>query len=403
MWKPIAVAGIALAAIASAGIGSYLAVRQNGAPATATGASDTLETPGTTAQANVTGAATLELPLLATGLADVSEGLVENTAAEEPNLVRAPAPPASVSQPSPAPPSAPVARRPTGPRHSPSVPSPPVAAPVVLSEPVATAGPEPTTLARAPHTIPAVDTERADRPLPQLPLVDGWARADTETPTPPAPAEEPAGAPDTNGSAPADRERLTASRVFAGTGRIEPISDPRPTVVDLQIAADSVIGLRVDTGVSTRTARVEDTVEASVTRDVQVDDVIAVPSGTRVLGSVVLSEQGGRLRDASRLGVRFHTLVMDDGVEIPIATETIYREGQPQGKDSVAKIGGAAVGGAILGAIFGGNRGAAIGGSIGAAGGTAVATNGEAKPARLAPGAGVTVRLSRPAVITVQP
>ena len=129
----------------------------------------------------------------------------------------------------------------------------------------------------------------------------------------------------------------------------------------------------------------------------------AVPAGTRMLGSVVLVEQSGKLRDASRLGVRFHTLVMGQGPEVPIVTETIYREGTPKGRDSVAKIGGAAVGGAILGAIFGGTRGAAIGGSIGAAGGTAAAINGEAVPAGLPPGTMLTVRLSRPAIVAVEP
>ena len=270
---------------------------------------------------------------------------------------------------------------------------------------MATTEPEPTTPARAPNSVPAVDTERTERPVPELPPVDGWTRADGETPAPPAPAAEPVSAPDANRLPPDDRESregLIASNVWNSARPIATSNDPRPAVVELEIAADSVIGLRVDTGVSTHTARVEDTVEARVTRDVQVDNVIAVPSGTRVLGSVVLSEQGGRLRDASRLGVRFHTLVMDDGVKVPMVTETIYRAGQPPGKDSVAKIGGAAVGGAILGAIFGGNRGATIGGSIGAAGGTAAAMNGEADPAGLPPGTRVTVRLSRPAAITVQ-
>jgi len=97
--------------------------------------------------------------------------------------------------------------------------------------------------------------------------------------------------------------------------------------------------------------------------------------------------------------VRFHTLLMDDGAEVRLSTETIYREGKSPGGDSVAKIGGAAVAGSILGAIFGGERGAAIGGSIGAAGGTAAALNGEAEPAVLPAGSRLTVRLSRPATI----
>ena len=181
------------------------------------------------------------------------------------------------------------------------------------------------------------------------------------------------------------------------------IASPAPMLVEYEIAADSVIGLQVETGVSTRTAEVEDSVEARVTRDVLVADEVAVPAGTRVLGSVVLVEQGGKLRDASRLGIRFHTLVMDEGPRVPVVTETIYREGDRKGRDSVGKIGGAAVGGAILGAIFGGARGAAIGGSIGAAGGTAAAVSAEAEPAGLPPGTTLTVRLSRPAIVTVGP
>ena len=97
------------------------------------------------------------------------------------------------------------------------------------------------------------------------------------------------------------------------------------------IAEDSVVGLQVDTPVSTEDAQVEDDVEARVTRDVVVDDEIAIPAGTRVLGSVVLVEGAGELRGAARLGVRFHTIVLDEVFELPIVTETVYREGKGRG------------------------------------------------------------------------
>jgi len=177
----------------------------------------------------------------------------------------------------------------------------------------------------------------------------------------------------------------------------------RPRIVrDLVIATDSVVGLQVDTPVSTEDAEVEDDVEALVTRDVVVDDQIAVPAGTRVLGSVVLVENGGKLRGAARLGVRFHTIVLDDVFELPIVTETVYREGKGRGSESAAKIGGAAVGGAILGAIFGGRKGAAIGSAAGAAGGTAAAIAGDEQPATLPAGSTLTVRLSHPATVTIE-
>ena len=204
------------------------------------------------------------------------------------------------------------------------------------------------------------------------------------------------GPQETDAPAPLDTEPLLDERTLE-------IPPPAPMLVEYEIAADSVIGLQVETGVSTRTAEVEDSVEARVTRDVLVADEVAVQACTRVVGSVVLVEQGGKLRDASRLGIRFHTLVMDEGHRVPMVTETIYREGDLKVRDSVGKIGGAAVGGAILGAIFGGARGAAIGGSIGAAGGTAAAVSAEAEPAGLPPGTTLTVRLSRPAIVTVEP
>jgi len=213
--------------------------------------------------------------------------------------------------------------------------------------------------------------------------VEGWSRVES-------------GPQETDAPAPLATEPLLDERTLE-------IASPAPMLVEYEIAADSVIGLQVETGVSTRTAEVEDSVEARVTRDVLVADEVAVPAGTRVLGSVVLVEQGGKLRDASRLGIRFHTLMMDEGSRVPMVTETIYREGAPKGRDSVGKIGGGAVGGAILGAIFGGARGAAIGGSIGAAGGTAAAVSTEAEPAGLPPGTTLTVRLSRPAIVTVEP
>ena len=163
-----------------------------------------------------------------------------------------------------------------------------------------------------------------------------------------------------------------------------------------------MIGLQIDTFVTTDRAQVEDDVQARVTRDVMVSGRVAIPAGSLVDGSVVLVERGGNLKGAARLGVRFHTVVRNDGLEVPIATETVYREGRSRGRDNAARIGGGAVAGAILGAIFGGGRGAAIGGAAGAAGGTAAAAAGEAEPATLAAGTTLTVRLSRPAGVAVE-
>ena len=178
---------------------------------------------------------------------------------------------------------------------------------------------------------------------------------------------------------------------------------PPPMFEELVVPADAVIGLQIDTAVSSEQAQVEDLVEARVTRDVTSGERVAIPAGTRVQGSVVQVDRGGKLKERARLGIRFHTIALADGTLVPVRTETVFREGTSPARGSTAKIGGAAVGGAILGAIFGGTKGAVIGGSAGAAGGTAAVMAGARSALEFPAGSTVTVRLSEPVTITVEP
>jgi hypothetical protein len=147
---------------------------------------------------------------------------------------------------------------------------------------------------------------------------------------------------------------------------------------------------------------VEDEVIARVTRDVKVGDRVAIPAGAKAHGEVTLVERGGRLRDRARLGVRFTSVVLADGTRVPIATETIFREGDAPGNESAAKIGGGAIGGAIIGGILGGAKGAMIGSAVGGGAGTAATMAGGRNPATLTNGSPVTVRLQEPATVTVE-
>ena len=188
------------------------------------------------------------------------------------------------------------------------------------------------------------------------------------------------------------------------TARVpDPASAPAlPQFEEVVLPTSSVIGLEVDTALSSERARVEDRVDARVTRDVMAGGRVAIPAGSRVIGAVTLVERGGKVKQAARLGVRFHTLVLADGREVPLSTEPVYREGESPAADSARKIGGAAVGGAILGAIIGGGKGGVIGGATGAAGGSAVVMAGDRNAATLAAGSVVTVRLSSQASIDVE-
>jgi hypothetical protein len=181
-----------------------------------------------------------------------------------------------------------------------------------------------------------------------------------------------------------------------------PLEPPAPLFEELVVSAQSVIGLQMESAVSSETARLEDEVVARVTRDVKVGDRVAIPSGARAQGSVTLVERGGRVRDRARLGVRFTSIVLADGTRVPIHTEMVLREGDSPGRESAAKIGGGAIGGAIIGGILGGAKGAAIGSTVGAGAGTTAVMAGGRNAATLAAGSPLTVRLEEPATITVE-
>jgi hypothetical protein len=158
----------------------------------------------------------------------------------------------------------------------------------------------------------------------------------------------------------------------------------------------------MDSAVSSERANVEDRIEARVVRDVRAGGDVAIPAGSRALGSVMTVDRGGRFKERARLGIRFHTLVLADGTRVPITTETIYRYGDAPANGSAAKIGGGAVAGAILGAIIGGAKGAAVGATAGAGGGTAAVMAGDRSQATFAAGSEVTARLISPVTVTIE-
>jgi hypothetical protein len=182
----------------------------------------------------------------------------------------------------------------------------------------------------------------------------------------------------------------------------EPPKVPEKVFDELVVSANSVVGLQLDTALSSDSAAVEDRVDARVVRDVRVGSDVAIPAGSRALGSVMVVERGGKFKDRARLGIRFHTLVLADGTRLPISSETIYRYGDAPGNASAAKIGGGAVAGAILGAIIGGAKGAAVGATAGAGGGTAAVMAGDPKAATFPSGTEVTARVLAPVTVTVE-
>ena len=409
VMRPALFAVVLAAALAAVGVGSYLAVRQNQVPAVAAvtvgevepwDAASGGQAPGTPAGSPAAVEATEQIVEVRTP--------AERTAADRATAARSnpPAPAARAARPAPAAPRAARARTDATDRPL---------APTRDAEPGRAPGREPAEAAQAPaRSAPPAAAARPPSPRrtsgTTLPRVPGWERVATdarpEGTTPPGDTTrpedtawrgEPARPGDTtwraDGASPADATRA------ADPGRPGGSEPAAPAAWELVLEADSVIGLQVDSFVTTQTAEVEDEVDARVTRDVLAGGEVAIPAGTVVRGSVTLVERAGRVKGRARLGVRFHTVVLDDGVEVPLVTETVYREAGSGGTENAARIGSAAIGGAILGAIFGGRRGAAIGGAAGAGTGAVAALASEGEPATLPYGSTLTIRLARPAVL----
>ena len=160
----------------------------------------------------------------------------------------------------------------------------------------------------------------------------------------------------------------------------------RPRMEEVTVKEDAVIGITLDSTVSTETSKVEDRVTAQVTRDVAVEGRTAIPAKSRLEGVVTLVERGGKFNNRARLGIRFETLILADNTRVPLHTDTIFRDGDSPVGPATSKIGAGVVGGAILGAVIGGKKGAAIGSTIGAAGGTAVVMQGAPSIAQISSG-----------------
>jgi hypothetical protein len=247
--------------------------------------------------------------------------------------------------------------------------------------------------AEAPRGIrPAKSAQIARQAAP--PLERTWPSGAATQPPFPGPPPVPSGSAQTPEALPPRADDRTQQ---------EPARAPEPPqkmFEELVLPADSVIGLQTDTTISSERARVEDRVDARVTRDVRINDRVVIPAGTRALGTVILVERGGKFKERARIGVRFNSLVLADGTRLPISTEKIIREGEAP--NSAPKVGAGAVGGAILGAILGGGKGAVIGGMAGAGAGSAAVMAGDRTAATIAAGSPMTVRILSPVTVTLE-
>jgi len=156
------------------------------------------------------------------------------------------------------------------------------------------------------------------------------------------------------------------------------------------------ITVRLEQALSSRTARVEDRVAATVARPVYVNNRMVIPAGTRVQGTVTQAEPAQRPSRGGRLNITFDRVLLDDGSTVNLNSRVV-RVSEDIGSSDTVKHGaiGGVLGG-ILGSVIGGTKGALIGVLLGGAGG-AITANGD--DVELPEGTVFTLQLDRPVTV----
>jgi hypothetical protein len=174
-----------------------------------------------------------------------------------------------------------------------------------------------------------------------------------------------------------------------------------PREREITIPAGTTLSLRLGTGVSSRTSRIEQPVQANLQRPVVINGVTVIPAGAAVSGYVSEAKRSGRVKGRARVGVRFNALRVD-GTRYNVRTAAITRQARGTKRKDATKIGIGAGSGAVVGAIAGGKKGAAIGTAVGAAGGTGVVLATRGDEVALRRGTVVTTRLVQPLTVRVR-
>jgi hypothetical protein len=148
------------------------------------------------------------------------------------------------------------------------------------------------------------------------------------------------------------------------------------------------IRIRLEEPVSSRTARVEERVAATVVQSVSRSGRTAIPAGTEVRGTVSRVERAQRPSKGGRVEMTFDSLVVN-GQQVGMDARVVkVNEGVDKSRAGL----GAVIGG-VLGAVLDGGKGAVIGAIVGG-GGAVVASSGD--EVELPAGTVLTVQLERP-------
>jgi hypothetical protein len=189
---------------------------------------------------------------------------------------------------------------------------------------------------------------------------------------------------------------------------------PRPasTGQTILVPAGTRIGVILENGLSTATAKTGDSVYFRTSFPITIENKVVIPVGSYLRGEVLETKRPGRIKGKGEFRVKLNTLVFPNGYTVNMNAEPrsadagqvkTDQEGKmtgPGGKGKDAEtVATTTVAGAGIGAIAGGGKGAGIGAGIGGLAGLAAVLLTRGPEAQLPRGSSMDLQLERDLVL----